>query len=222
MVFIRIEDMSYTLLENHHKRLLFDRMNLSLKKGIITSLSGPNGVGKTTLSKLIIGALKADCGKILIDDKSVDDYKTFEIGQKIGYLFQNPELQLFNDTIYNELMFPYIYGQGITEEIETRYQDLIVDLSIEDIENTPVHLLSRGEKQRVAIGTILMLNPDYMILDEPTVGLNQELIHDLIGIIRRLIEKGMGILVISHDFNFIRELNGKNLTMSRGGVIHEN
>ncbi len=222
MTYINIQNLSYRISgKDGHKKTLFENMNMALNKGEITCLTGDNGVGKTTLSRLIIGSVKPDYGRILIDSKPVSDYKSYEIGRKIGYLFQNPELQLFNESVYEELLFPYIYGQGISEAIEAMYDQVILDLSLEDIVSTPVHALSRGEKQRLAIGTLLMMEPDYMILDEPTVGLNQELIEDLQRIVNILVKKGIGFLIISHNQKFIKELKCKTFRMTKGGHTYE-
>lgn len=118
-------------------------------------------------------------------------------------------------------MFPYIYGQGISETIVAMYDQVILDLSLEDIVSTPVHALSRGEKQRLAIGTLLMMEPDYMILDEPTVGLNRELIEDLERIVNTLVKKGIGFLIISHNQKFIQDLKCKVFHMTKGGHTYE-
>jgi len=219
VAFIEIENLFYKVKSKNKNIELLNNINLSVNQSDMVTLIGNNGVGKTTLSKLIIGAIKPDKGKILLDGRDLQSYSKFEIGKKVGYLFQNPQLQLFNTSIKEELLFAYEFGSGITKEVLDKYKKIIKKLSLEKALNTPIHHLSRGEKQRVAIGTILMNNPKFIIFDEPTVGLDSIRKKEFINIITELYNDGIGMFFISHDNDFIESLPTKIIKLSEGRIL---
>lgn len=222
MAFIELNNLNYQLnIKGQPKKQLFRDLNLSIDKGDLIALVGPNGVGKTTLTKLILGILKPDSGDVLLEGKSVFDYKRAEVGRKIGYLFQNPSLQLFNATVEEELLFAYAIQNQVDESIRMRYRKVLGDLSLDHVVDTSVFHLSQGEKQRLAIGTLLMNQPDYMILDEPTSGLDYDRKDALKDRLLDLHDKGMGILIVTHDHEFIKGLPVKVLQMAEGQVAYE-
>ncbi len=222
MAFIELNHLNYQLnIKGHPKQRLFRDLNLSIGKGDLIALVGPNGVGKTTLTKLILGILKPDSGDVLLDGKPVSDYKLAEVGRKIGYLFQNPGLQLFNATVEEELLFAYAIQNQVDETIRSRYRRVLKDLSLDHVVETSVFHLSQGEKQRLAIGTLLMNQPDFMILDEPTSGLDYDRKDALKDRLLDLHDKGMGLLIVTHDHEFIKELPVKILHMAEGQVAYE-
>lgn len=222
MKFIELKDVAYSIgKKKSEKQKLFENLNLTIDRNEIVSLSGSNGIGKTTLTKLIIGVLKPDYGQVILDGKDIEDYKRYEVGRKIGYLFQNPDLQLFNANVREELMFVYEFGKGISREIEARFSWVIEELSLGKTLDTPIVRLSQGEKQRVALGTVLMNKPKFIILDEPTVGLNEELIEDLKAILLDINVQGIGLLIISHNKEFVKSMPGRKLYLKDKGVFDE-
>lgn len=222
MSYFRLENINYSVkIKGNLKKVLFEGLHFSCEQSDFITLSGDNGIGKTTLSKLLIGILKPDAGEAFLDGKNLNDFMLYEVGKKVGYLFQNPSIQLFNRDIKEELFFAHDFGVEIEEDIEARYEEIIKLLSLEKALTTPIVQLSQGEKQRVAIGTILMNDPEFMILDEPTVGLDEERKERLRETILRLNERGIGLLVISHDAEFIDKLPAKHLRMNKGGQICE-
>lgn len=222
MSYYQMEDVHYTIKSKGlEPKVLFEGLDFSCRQTEFISLSGENGIGKTTLTKLLIGILKPDTGQVLLDGVSVSDLELHDIGKKVGYLFQNPNIQLFNRNIKEELYFAHDYGVKIDGDIDKRYQEIIKLLSLEKALETPVVQLSQGEKQRVAIGTILMNDPEFIILDEPTVGLDDERKKILMETLVRLNNQGIGLLVISHDREFIDSLPANHLTLRKGGQICE-
>lgn len=219
MAFIEIEELIYQLnIKGQAPRQLYDRLSLSLECDGMSALLGPNGVGKTTLTKLILGFIKPDGGRVTVDGIVASDYTRPEIGQKIGYLFQNPSLQLFSATIEEELLFAYAIQDEVTDAVRDRCVDLIDRLSLKASLKTPVVHLSQGEKQRLAIGTLLMNDPDYLILDEPTSGLDGERKAVLADILTDLNRQGIGMLLITHDEAFIGDLPVTVYRMAEGQV----
>jgi len=222
MAFIELENIEYSTKKRKlNKEKLFNGLDLKIENNAFVTIIGDNGIGKTTLSKLIIGEINPDKGSVFLNGQEVKAYERFEIGKMIGYLFQNEELQLFCNKIEEELLFSYEFGEGITEEIHTRFNNIIKELSLEKVLKTPINKLSKGEKKRVAIGTILMNTPKFIILDEPTVGLDAKLIDDFRNIILKIYQQGIGILLISHDMSFIKSLPTKIYKISTGGIVNE-
>jgi len=215
MAYIKLYNISYSL---KNKKQLFDRLNFDIEQDEFVSLIGDNGCGKTTLTKIIIGTIKSDKGEISLNGKSIDSYKLFEVGQQLGYLFQNPDLQLFNPTIKDELLFSSKYIKTLETGAYLRFKEIIKDLALEECLATNIQNLSQGEKQRVAIGTILMNNPKFLILDEPTTGLDYKRKAELIDILIKIHNKRIGVLLISHDMNFVKQLPGKVAKLEDGRI----
>jgi len=215
MAYIKLYNISYSL---KNKKQLFDCLNFNIEQDEFVSLIGDNGCGKTTLTKMIIGTIKPDEGEISFNGKSIDSYKLFEVGQQLGYLFQNPDLQLFNPTIEDELLFSSKYIKTLEANAYLRFKEIVKDLALEECLTTNIQNLSQGEKQRVAIGTILMNNPKFLILDEPTTGLDYKRKTELIDILIKIHNKGIGVLLISHDMNFVQQLPGKVAKLENGRV----
>lgn len=222
MSYYRLVDINYTIKsKNSPPNVVFEGLNFSCEQSEFITLSGENGIGKTTLTKLLIGILKPDCGAIYLDGNQLDTLELHEVGKKVGYLFQNPNIQLFNRSIREELYFAHDFGVVVSGDIHRRYDEIIALLSLEKALTTPMVQLSQGEKQRVAIGTILMNDPEFIILDEPTVGLDEGRIKILKDILIRLNKQGIGLLVISHDKTFMDDLPAKHLMIQKGGQICE-
>jgi energy-coupling factor transport system ATP-binding protein len=222
MSYYQLKDINYSIkIKGTADKTVFEGLNFSCKQSDFITLSGENGIGKTTLTKLLIGIIEPDNGKVLLDGNNVKQLERHEVGKKVGYLFQNPDIQLFNRSIKEELYFAHDYGVETTGNIDYRYNDIIKLLSLEKALNTPIVQLSQGERQRVAIGTILMNDPEFIILDEPTVGLDNIRKRTLKDTLIRLNEKNIGLLIISHDKGFIDNLPAKHLSMGKGGHIYE-
>lgn len=215
MSFIKLNSIQHF---TKNRKLLFNDMNLSIEQDEFISLIGDNGSGKTTITKMIIGSIKPESGQIELDNKRLSDYQLHEVGQLLGYLFQNPDLQLFNSTIEEELMFASKYNCEDHKEAYKRFKRIVEDLSLEECLDTNIQHLSQGEKQRVAIGTILMNKPKFLILDEPTTGLDYHRKSKLKDILLRIHKQGIGILLISHDMSFINQLPGKVIKLEDGRI----
>lgn len=193
-------------------------INLAVEKDLITAVVGPNGSGKTTLTKLMIGVLQVSEGKIHLAGRPIADYSLAEIGRRIGYVFQNPNLQLFCGTVAEEV------GFGLTNlGCEPAAVAERVSFYLDYFELTayrsafPLHL-SQGEKQRLAIAAVLANEPDFLILDEPTSGLDayrKRLLEEYLNKIARL---GRGMILVSHDASFVNSVAERVITMENGRI----
>lgn len=196
--------------------------DLSLNDGEITIIHGLNGSGKSTLMKLCIGILKCDMGQITLFGKDVSKCHLGEIGQHIGYLFQEPSKQLFTTSVWDEITFiPYIKGISV-EKIQKKALMLLDKFNLSHLKTRSVYRLSRGEKQRLAIACILMNDIKYLILDEPTTGLDRKNRDILYDVIDKLFEDGIGVSVITHDNEMKSHFkNARFIKMENGGVIYD-
>lgn len=193
-------------------------INLRLEKDGITAIVGPNGSGKTTLTKLIIGVLQPTQGKIYLEGQPIERYSLAEIGRRIGYVFQNPDLQLFCRTAAEEVGFG-LTNQGYDSiKVKERVDFYLDYFELAKYRNTfPMHL-SQGEKQRLAIAAVLANEPEFLILDEPTTGLDvyrKSLLEDYLKKVTRL---DRGILLVSHDLSFVDRMAERVVTIVNGRI----
>lgn len=212
---IEVKNIKY---KYHKGRNIFEDFSMEINCGESTVITGKNGSGKTTLTKLMMGILKPLSGDIMIFKKNTKDLSLGQIGGMIGYVFQYPELQLFATSVMEELTFPLLLKKGNKEDIILKAEEMIRTFELEKIKDSYPFFLSYGEKRRLAIAAILMNNPRYLILDEPTASLDKDRIKILSDVLKKLKEKNIGTLVISHDKNFIRE-HGERVIHLEGGKI---
>jgi len=184
-------------------RVLLSNLNLSVKEGEKVLIIGPNGIGKTTLADAIMG-FHPFKGSLYLFNKKIEKPKDFKfLRKKIGYVFQNPDDQLFMPTVLEELTFgPKNLGMD-EEEISKRVKEVTEKLQIKKLLNKSILALSYGEKRLVSIACVLTMNPSYLILDEPTNGLDE---RSWLKIKDFLITSEKGLLVITHDKELIEIL----------------
>ncbi|MDY0236278.1 MAG: ABC transporter ATP-binding protein [Gudongella sp.] len=201
--------------------LLFNAFSLDLNMGETTFLIGDNGSGKTTLSKLIMGILKISSGSISIDNKGIDQCTLGEIGKSIGYVFQNPDHQIFGQSVIEEMSFvPILLGNDSIETID-KADKLLDNFGLLHKRESLPFKLSFGEKRRLAIASTLMREPRYIILDEPLVSLdmnNMDIIKITINELRRT---GKGLLVISHNEDFANEYADRVIKIQDGRIAYD-
>ena len=200
---------------------IIKNINLELDKREITIITGSNGSGKTTLGKLLMGILKPISGEISIQGKNITQMTLAEIGSKIGYLFQNPEKQFFTHSVQEELSF-VLKSKGLElEYINKKVDNLLQTFQLEHLRESFPLKLSQGEKQRLAIAGILVNDIEYLILDEPTTGLDMKRKYILTDKLKELNKKGIGMLIISHDNEFIKLLADRKIKLDRGEIVED-
>ena len=177
---------------------------------------GANGVGKSTLLKLFVGLLFPNTGNICVDDLYLEKKNLKEIRQKIGYVFQDSDSQLFMTTVYDEIAFgPKNYGYT-KEEVDKKVQQALEMTHIEHISHKPIYTLSGGEKKLVSIACILSMNPEMILMDEPSAALDPKNRRNLIHILNDLKQVK---LISSHDLDFIWETCNKVILINNGKMI---
>lgn len=196
-------------------------LSLKLFKEQFTAITGPNGSGKTTLGKIMTGILRPQKGCVRICGSDSAGMKLGEIGRRIGYLFQNPALQIFAPSVREEVSFALELKGYSSEEIGRRVDEVLRDLDLFHLQDALPFKLSRGEKQRLAIAAVLVNKPGFLILDEPTTGLDMERRRVLSDMLRDLKQKGIGMAVISHDRAFIDRLADREVRMHGGEIVED-
>ena len=192
---------------------------LHFAQGELTLITGANGSGKTTLAKLISGILRPSQGQVQIYGQSTQSLSLGEIGKKLGYLFQDPSRQLFAGTVWREMTYvPHLLRQeqGPTDE---KAHHLLERFGLGKLRERSTYYLSGGERQRLAICTILMGGATFLLLDEPTVGLDKQNRTILYGILDDLLLEGKGIAVITHENELIQRFSQAPRVRVEGGQV---
>lgn len=196
-------------------------ISCSFESGNLYVLIGDNGCGKTTLTKLILGLNKQNSGDIFINDENVRKIKAGERSKNIGYLFQNPDLQLFAPTVYDELSFPFEIAGCLDEEKKKKIAQLLDDFSLKGMEERFPLEMSGGEKQRLALTTIMIRDVKFLILDEPTSSVDEEGREYIKIFINNFVANGGGAVVITHDEDLVSGLENARILKMQGGKIYE-
>jgi energy-coupling factor transport system ATP-binding protein len=219
IAYINVEKMSFSYQKSQFS---LNDIDLELYKNDITALVGDNGSGKTTLGKILTGILKPCKGNILINGENISKLDLGEIGKKVGYLFQNPEKQIFATSVYEDVSFPLEINGIEPNEIKDRTDNILAALEIDHLKDKYPFNLSHGEKQRVALAGILIHKAEYLILDEPTTALDSERKELLGSMLKNLNAQGTGVLIISHDEKFISKYCSRVIRMKKeGGIIND-
>ena len=190
-------------------------ISVQFHEGEITAIIGPNGCGKSTLLKLIVGLCPFEDGEYFFEGDKIDadflndNQKVGNFYRHFGFVFQNPDIQLFNMTVYDEVAFGLRNLDLSEDEVKQRVMDSLELLGINHLkERVPYHL-SGGEKKLVAIASVLVMNPDVIIFDEPFNGLSPKYRKLITELIQRLQTIGKTFIISSHHFTQIRYLVDK-------------
>ncbi len=187
----------------------------------IVALVGQNGSGKTTLVKHFNGLLKPTKGRVTVDGMDTREHTVAELSKIVGYVFQNPEHMFFEENVFREVAFgPRNLGLS-EDEVERRVRWALKTVNLEGYEDRAPYSLSGGEKQRLAIACVLAMKPRYLILDEPTTGLDARNAAGVIKTIRELREGGHGILLITHDMDLVLELAERVVLLHEGRKVFD-
>jgi energy-coupling factor transport system ATP-binding protein len=207
---IELRNASYRYEGN--EKFALKNINLTIESGEILAIAGKNGSGKTTLAKLIQGLLKPTSGEVYVNGKRPEPGKS-----KIGLVFQNPLHQLFCESVNEEIAF------GLKNlpksEKEQRIDTILKEHELFNYRDKHPLALSEGERKALALASILAMDPDFLILDEPTLG--QDLFYQqrLKALIKSLAKNGKGIILISHDLEFISTVAQRVILLLDGEII---
>ncbi|GGG83221.1 ABC transporter ATP-binding protein [Paenibacillus radicis (ex Gao et al. 2016)] len=204
--------------KKHDTDLTIKPVDLRIMQGEFTAIIGHNGAGKSTLCKLITGLLKPSSGEVLIHGKQANSYQAEQRVRHVGFVFQNPDFQFVRRTVYDEVAYGLHIQRLKAEEIDVRVRQVTKLLNIDNYLNEHPHFLSRGERRRVAIASILALEPEVIILDEPTTGLDSLRCQEMMSYIRKLWQKGHTIILLTHDMRVVADYVPRTIVMSGGQI----
>lgn len=195
---------------------LLQDISLTIEDGEFLAVAGRNGSGKTTLSRLMMALRKPTRGKMLLDGKDTAKYTPADMARHIGYVFQNPDRQIFRDTVAAEVSYGPEQLGYTAGEIDNFVEETLAVTGLTQLAQAYPPTLSKGQKQRLAIASALAMQPRMLILDEPTSGQDARERQQLQTLFFDLNQQGKTILLITHDMNLLAECAGRVIVMNQG------
>ncbi|MDP3186709.1 MAG: ABC transporter ATP-binding protein [Anaerolineales bacterium] len=209
---IEVEHLSFSYPDGHPA---LQDVSLSIAPGEKVALVGPNGAGKSTLVLHLNGILTGE-GTVRVCGLAVEQKNLSSVRAAVGLVFQNPDDQLFSPTVFDDVAFGPLY-QGLEPvEVSRRVDSALAAVRMSDYTRRVSHHLSAGEKKRIAIATVLSMEPEVLVLDEPTAGLDPRARRGLINLLREL---PVTMLAASHDLRMVRELFPRMVVMDEGKIV---
>jgi cobalt transport protein ATP-binding subunit len=216
--FIGIENVSYSYAGGPR---VLDSIDLKVEAGEFLAIVGQNGSGKTTLAKHIVGLLQPATGRVTIDGKDRAQMRPAETAREVAYVFQNPDHQIFAATVEEEVAFgPRNFGLP-DDEIRRRCDEALEAVGLQNERLSDPFLLSKGERQRLAVASVLVLRPRMLILDEPTTGLDHREQLRMMALVRDLNRSGIAIVIITHTPWLVAEYARRVVLMRKGAKIFD-
>jgi energy-coupling factor transport system ATP-binding protein len=194
-------------------------VSLAIKNGEFVAIMGQNGAGKTTLVKHFNGLLKPSQGTVRVDGVETKKTSVAALARNVGFVFQNPDHQLFSETVEEEIAFA-LKNFGFEADVtEQRVSWALNLLGLARYRKTSPFLLSGGERKRVALASVLAWNPNTLILDEPTIGQDYQQKEKLRQFIIQMQTQGKTVVVVTHDVEFVAECNPRVVLMKEGTIV---
>jgi len=196
-------------------------IDLSVQEGEFIAILGQNGSGKTTLAKHFNGLLKPKSGRILVQNKPTTEYRRRELARRVGYVFQNPDHQIFARTVADEVGFGLKMQGEPSETIERRVAEALEVVGLQGYGQKVPFALTKGERQRVAVASVLAAQPQVIILDEPTTGLDYRHQRNMMEMLKRLNRYGHTIVIITHSMWVAAEYANRTIVMKDGRILSD-
>jgi energy-coupling factor transport system ATP-binding protein len=196
-------------------------VSVTVKDGEFVAIMGQNGAGKTTLVKHFNGLLKPTKGQVMVNGVDVTKVSVAKLARNVGFVFQNPDHQLFSDSVEEEISFA-LRNFGFEESVvESRVTWALNLLNLTQYRKTSPFMLSGGERKRVALASVLAWNPETLILDEPTIGQDYQQKEKLRQFILQMKTQGKTVIMVTHDVEFVAECNPRVLLMCEGKIVDD-
>lgn len=216
MALIEIDNASYTY---DGINWVLEGINLCIVAHQSVSISGPNGAGKSTLVKMIMGLVRPNEGKVTLFDEDIARTSTAQISRKVGYVFQNPRLQIFHRTVLSEVAFsPQRWGMP-AGEIKALAREALKATGLENKEYSHPYDLNPAERKLLAIASVLAMNPQVIILDEPTAGMDFASRERVTGVIQACLAEGRTVITVTHDIELAARVASRLVVLLKGRII---
>ena len=213
---LEVRDVSFGYEKSMHT---LQNVSFAIGKGEMVSIVGRNGAGKSTLSKLICGFETQDSGQIFLNGQDLQDVNIRRRAKHIGYVMQNPNQMISQTMIFDEVAMG-LHGLGLTEqEVRTRVEDTLKICGLYPFRNWPISALSFGQKKRVTIASVLVQQPELILLDEPTAGQDFKHYTEIMEFLRGLNRSGVTVVMITHDMHLMLEYTARALVFCDGTLI---
>ena len=200
---------------SYGEKAVVENLSFSIRKGETVGLIGANGAGKSTIMKLMLGLLSGS-GQIRVDGLPINRENLAQIRKKIGFVLQDSDNQMFMPTVYEDMIFgPRNYGLS-KAETEKRVDEVLAQLGLQDLKHRHNHKISGGEKRMAAIATILAMEPEMILMDEPSTALDPVNRRTVINTINRLPQTK---LIASHDLDMILDTCQRVILLSHGAIV---
>ena len=218
MSFVKVENITFKYPDG---TVAVENVSFEIDKGEKVAIVGQNGAGKTTMVKLINGLLKPSIGSVIVDSWNTKDYTTAKMSRKVGYVFQNPDDQIFHNTVIDEVMFgPKKMGYS-TEEMRALVKKAIVVTELDKYIDENPYNLPYSIRKFVTIAAVISMGTEIIILDEPTAGQDMKGIKTLNKLIETLHKEGKTVITITHDMEFVVNNFDRVIVMAHKNVIED-
>lgn len=201
-----------------------DNVSLGFERGDRIALLGTNGSGKTTLLNHLNGILKPTSGKIYFEDKPIkyNGKDLLELRRRVGFVFQDPNDQLFAPTVKQDVAFGPLNLGGSPEQVKKAVDEALETVGMSEFKEKPPHFLSLGQKKRVALAGVIAMQPEVIIMDEPTSNLDPRATSDILHLLLQLNkEKGITLLLATHDVDMVPLFANKIYILNKGKLVFE-
>lgn len=214
---IRTEGLAFVY-ESQSTRAL-DGLDLCVQRGEFVGIIGENGAGKTTLLKNLVGLLRPTAGKVWIEGQDASQLAVSELAIRIGFVLQNPDQQLFAQTVEEEIAFGPRNLRLDRGEIWERVERAIAATGLDAVRGQFPPALAKGDRAKVVIASVLAMQPRILILDEPTTGQDYKGCHQIMQLARQLHREGHTLLVVTHDMALIAEYAARTVVLHQGRIL---
>ena len=194
-------------------------VSMTIDPGEFVAIIGQNGSGKTTFVKHLNGLLRATTGTVYVNGQDVSKHKVSEMARVVGYCFQNPDHQIFCDTVYEEVAYGPRNLHLSQAEIEERVIEALSAVGLLDLQDSMPRDLSKGQRQRLAVASVLSMHPEVLIVDEPTTGQDYRDGVDMLTLVQRLNQAGHTVLFITHDMPMVARFAQRVIVFRDGQIL---
>ncbi len=215
---VKIQDLSFAY---ESGKEILSGINLSIKEGEFIAILGANGSGKTTLVKHFNGLLKPSSGTIFFKGQDISKEHVSQMGKRVGYVFQNPDYQIFSKTVQEEVSYgPSNFGFS-AGEVTQRVSQALRTVGLQGREEQDPFAVTKGERQKIAVASIIASSPEVIIMDEPTTGLDYHDQKKMMSLLRTLNDAGHTVIIITHSIWLAAEYARRVIVMANGKIVKD-